>query len=204
MTVVGIVVAFVFLFCLNILSNNEIKTAQVDLTENKLFTLSKGTKEIVETIDEPLTFRFYYSNKFGEISPLHGNYANRVREMLEQLEMISGGKILIKEIHPEPFSVEEDEAVRFGIQGVPLDQSAEMGYFGLAANNSTDDRKTIPFLNPQREQFLEYDLTRIVFELASPKKKKVGLITGLLLEADPLLGYKPWPIMAQISQFFEV
>ena len=87
---------------------------------------------------------------------------------------------------------------------MPLDQSGELGYFGMAAVNSTDDRKNIPFFNPQREQFLEYDLTRLVFELAQPKKKKVGLITSLLIEADPLLQYKPWPIMAQVTQFFEV
>ena len=191
MAVVSLCVAAIFLFFLNILATGEIRTAQLDLTENKLFTLSQGTKEVVKAIDEPLTFRFYYSNKFGEISPVHGNYAKRVQEFLEQLELISNGKIQLKVIHPDPFSVEEDEAVKMGIQGVPLDQSAEMGYFGLAANNSTDDRKSIPFFNPQREQFLEYDLTRIVFELASPKKKKIGLITGLLLEADPLLQYKP-------------
>ena len=204
MAVVSLCVAAIFLFFLNILATGEIRTAQLDLTENKLFTLSQGTKEVVKAIDEPLTFRFYYSNKFGEISPVHGNYAKRVQEFLEQLELISNGKIQLKVIHPDPFSVEEDEAVKMGIQGVPLDQSAEMGYFGLAANNSTDDRKSIPFFNPQREQFLEYDLTRIVFELASPKKKKIGLITGLLLEADPLLQYKPWPIIEQITQFFEI
>ena len=204
MAVVSLCVAAIFLFFLNILATGEIRTAQLDLTENKLFTLSQGTKEVVKAIDEPLTFRFYYSNKFGEISPVHGNYAKRVQEFLEQLELISNGKIQLKVIHPAPFSVEEDEAVKMGIQGVPLDQSAEMGYFGLAANNSTDDRKSIPFFNPQREQFLEYDLTRIVFELASPKKKKIGLITGLLLEADPLLQYKPWPVIEQITQFFEI
>jgi ABC-type uncharacterized transport system involved in gliding motility auxiliary subunit len=204
MAVVSLFVAAIFLFFVNILATGEIRTAQLDLTENKLFTLSQGTKEVVKAIDEPLTFRFYYSNKFGEISPVHGNYAKRVQEFLEQLELISNGKIQLKVIHPAPFSVEEDEAVKMGIQGVPLDQSAEMGYFGLAANNSTDDRKSIPFFNPQREQFLEYDLTRIVFELASPKKKKIGLITGLLLEADPLLQYKPWPVIDQITQFFEI
>jgi len=204
MAVVSLCLAAIFLFFLNILATGEIRTAQLDLTENKLFTLSQGTKEVVKAIDEPLTFRFYYSNKFGEISPVHGNYAKRVQEFLEQLELISNGKVQLKVIHPAPFSVEEDEAVKMGIQGVPLDQSAEMGYFGLAANNSTDDRKSIPFFNPQREQFLEYDLTRIVFELASPKKKKIGLITGLLLEADPLLQYKPWPVIEQITQFFEI
>ena len=204
LTIAGLVVAAIFLFFVNIWSSLEIQSVQLDLTENKLYTLSDGTKEVIKTIDEPITFRLYYSSTFGEISPAHGNYFKRVRELLEHFQVISGGKINLKVINPVSFSVEEDEAVKFGIQGVPLDQSGELGYFGMAAVNSTDDRKNIPFFNPQREQFLEYDLTRLVFELAQPKKKKVGLITSLLIEADPLLQYKPWPIMAQVTQFFEV
>ena len=204
LTIAGMVVAAIFLFFVNIWSSLELRTAQLDLTENKLFTLSEGTKEIIKTIDEPISFRLYYSPTFGEISPPHGNYFKRVRELLEHFTEISDGKIELKIINPVSFSVEEDEAVKFGIQGVPLDQSGELGYFGMAAVNSTDDRKTIAFFNPQREQFLEYDLTRLVFELAQPKKKKVGLVTSLLIEADPLLQYKPWPIMDQVTQFFDV
>ena len=204
LTIASLVVAAVFLFFINIWSSLEIQTAQLDLTENKLYTLSQGSKEVIKTIDEPITFRLYYSPTFGEISPPHGNYFKRVRELLEHFAVVSGGKIDLKVINPISFSVEEDEAVKFGIQGVPLDQSGELGYFGMAAVNSTDDRKTVPFFNPQREQFLEYDLTRLIYELAEPKKKKIGLITSLLIEADPMLQYKPWPIMEQITQFFEV
>jgi len=204
LTVAGMVVAAIFLFFINIWSSLEIQTAQLDLTENSLYTLSQGSKEVIKTIEETITFRLYYSPSFGEISPPHGNYFKRVRELLEHFAVVSGGKIDLKIINPISFSVEEDEAVKFGIQGVPLDQSGELGYFGMAAVNSTDDRKTVPFFNPQREQFLEYDLTRLVYELAEPKKKKIGLITSLLIEADPMLQYKPWPIMEQVTQFFEV
>ena len=192
------------MFFINIWSSLEIQTAQLDLTENSLYTLSQGSKEVIKTIEETITFRLYYSPSFGKISPPHGNYFKRVRELLEHFAVVSGGKIDLKIINPISFSVEEDEAVKFGIQGVPLDQSGELGYFGMAAVNSTDDRKTVPFFNPQREQFLEYDLTRLVYELAEPKKKKIGLITSLLIEADPMLQYKPWPIMEQVTQFFEV
>jgi len=204
LTISSLVVAALFLFFVNVLSNAEIRSVQVDLTESKLFTLSEGTENILKTIKEPLTFRYYFSRKFGEISPAHGNYAKRVRELLETFQSASGGKINLKIINPEAFSVEEDEAVKLGIQGVPLDQSGENGYFGLAATNSTDDRQSVAFFNPQREQFLEYDITRMVFELTNPKKKKIGLLTSLLLEADPLRQYQPWPIMNQITQFFEV
>ena len=204
LTIAGLVVAAIFLFFINIWSSLEIQTALLDLTENKLYTLSDGTKEVMKSIDEPITFRLYYSPTFGEISPPHGNYFRRVRELLEHFAVVSDGKINLKIINPVSFSVEEDEAVKFGIQGVPLDQSGELGYFGMAAVNSTDDRKVVPFFNPQREQFLEYDLTRLVFELAEPKKKKIGLITSLLIESDPMLQYKPWPIMTQVTQFFDV
>ena len=204
LTAASLVVAGLFLFFLNILSTSVIHTAQVDLTQNKLFTLAEGSRKIIATIDEPITFRFYYSRKLGETSASHGNYSKRVRELLEHYAEIAGGRIDLKIINPEPFSVEEDEAVRLGIQGIPLDQSGEQAYFGLAATNSTDDRRTVPFFNPQREQFLEYDVTRLIYELANPDKKKVGLLTSLPLEADPQLQYQPWPILQQISQFFEI
>ncbi|MEE2745930.1 MAG: Gldg family protein [Pseudomonadota bacterium] len=204
MTVASIIIAVILLFSVNIWSSLEIQTAQLDLTENKLYTLSTGSREVIKTIDEPITFRLYYSPTFGEISPPHGNYYKRVRELLEHFSIVSGGKIGLRIINPVSFSVEEDEAVTFGIQGIPLDQSGELGYFGMAAVNSTDDRKIIPFFNPQREQFLEYDLTKLIYELAEPKKKKIGLVTSLLIESDPMLQYKPWPIMDQITQFFDV
>ena len=204
LTATSLVVAGLFLFFLNILSTQTIHNAQVDLTQNKLFTLAEGSRKIIKTIDEPITFRFYYSRKLGEQSASHGNYSKRVRELLEHYAEIANGKIDLKIINPEPFSVEEDEAVRLGIQGIPLDQSGEQAYFGLAATNSTDDRRTVPFFNPQREQFLEYDVTRLIYELANPDKKKVGLLTSLPLEADPQLQYQPWPILQQISQFFDI
>ncbi|MDA0238515.1 MAG: Gldg family protein [Proteobacteria bacterium] len=204
LTVAGLVTAILFLFAINILATSEVRNAQLDLTDNKLFTLSDGTREVIQSIDEPITLRYYYSRKLGDISAPIGNYENRVRELLQHYASVSNGKIDLKIINPAPFSIEEDEAVKFGIQGIPLDQTGEPGYFGLAATNSTDDRKLITFFNQAREQFLEYDLTRLIFDLASPDKKKVGMITSLLLEADPMLQYKPWPLIEQIQQFFEV
>jgi len=204
LTVAGLVVAALFLFFLNILATNEVTDARLDLTENKLYTLSEGTYDILDAIDEPLTYRFYFSKKLAEISPQHGIYAGRVRELLENYAKAADGGINLQIITPEPFSVEEDEAVRFGLQGIPLDQTGELGYFGLVATNSTDDREIIPFFDPGREQFLEYDLTRITYDLANPKKTTIGMMTGLPMEADPMLQYEPWPAYNQIVQFFSV
>ena len=201
---IGLVLAVILLLSVNIISSLELKRGQIDLTQNKLFTLSEGTREVLASIDEPITVRYYYSHRLGEISTYHGAYATRVRELLEHFANVSNGMIRVEEIDPEPFSVREDEAVNFGLRAIPLDKSGENGYFGLVATNSTDDVQTVPLFDPQREPFLEYDLTRAFFDLAKPKKKVVGLITSLFIEADPLLEYKPWPLYKQISEFFEV
>ena len=99
---------------------------------------------------------------------------------------------------------EEDRAVGFGLSGVPITEAGDLGYFGLAATNTTDDADVIPFLTPQREQFLEYDLTRMINNLANPKKKVIALISGIPVDSDPLKKYKAWALIDQLRQFFEV
>ena len=201
---IGLGLAAILLVSVNIISSLDLKRAQIDLTQNKLYTLSEGTRQVLASIDEPITVRFYYSHRLGEISNYHGTYATRVRDLLEHFATVSNGMIHIEEIDPEPFSVREDEAVNYGLRAVPLDKSGENGYFGMVATNSTDDIQTVPLFDPQREPFLEYDLTRAFFDLAHPKKKVVGLITSLFIESDPMLQYKPWPIYNQINQFFSI
>ena len=87
---------------------------------------------------------------------------------------------------------------------MPLNDAGELGYFGLAGTNTTDDQDVIGFIQPQREPFLEYDLTRLIHNLANPKKRVVGLVSGIPIDADPANQYKPWRVVEQIKQFFEV
>jgi ABC-type uncharacterized transport system involved in gliding motility auxiliary subunit len=141
--------------------------------------------------------------------PSYGIYAQRVREMLEEYTALAKGKIRLEILDPQPFSPTEDRAVAFGLQGVPIDQGGEQVYFGLAATNSTDDQQVIPFFQPERERFLEYDLTKLVLALAKPKKTVVGLITELPLEGDYMAAMQgqpmqPFAIMAQLRPLFEV
>jgi len=200
----GVVVAIILFVALNILSVNMLKSARLDLTENGLFTLSEGTRKVLAGIDEPLTLRFYASRGLMDQSPAHANYISRVREFLEHAASISGGMLKIEMLDPEPFSAIEDEAVSFGLQGVPLNDAGELGYFGLAATNSTDDQEVIPFFNLAREANLEYDLTRLFHNLARPKQKVVGLLASLPIESDPTRNRKPWAIVDSMRQFFEV
>lgn len=127
-----------------------------------------------------------------------------MQELLERYVSLSNGAIRLELVDPEPFSPEEDRAVGFGLSGVPITEAGDLGYFGLAATNTTDDTDVIPFLTPQRERFLEYDLTRMINNLANPKKKVIALVSGIPVDSDPLKQYKPWALVDQLKQFFEV
>src|ERR1700747_1708268 len=178
---------------------------RLDPTGEHLYTLSAGTRQTLAHIDEPITLRFYYSARLGEAIPSYGVYAQRVRELLDQYVAAAHGKLRLEVYNPQPFSDAEDRAVALGLQGVPLDAAGEQVYFGLAATNSTDDQQVIAFFQPERERFLEYDLTKLVHSLAFPKKTVVGLISALPLEGDMMAMMRgrpaePMAIMEQLQQ----
>ena len=183
--------------------------ARLDLTAEHLYTLSQGTKRTLAKIDEPITLRFYYSTRLGDEVPSYGVYAQRVRELLDQYVAAAHGKIRLEVYNPQAFSDVEDRAVAFGLKGVPLEAQGEQVYFGLAATNSTDDQQVIAFFAPERERFLEYDLTKLVHSLAFPKKTVVGLMTTLPLEGDMMAMMRgrpsePMQVIEQLQQLDQV
>jgi ABC-type uncharacterized transport system involved in gliding motility auxiliary subunit len=181
-------------------------SARLDLTAEHLYTLSPGTLRTISRIGEPITLRLYYSSRLGDTAPAYGVYERRVRELLDQYVAASHGKIRLEVFDPQPFSAVEDQAVAFGLQGVPLNGTGEQVYFGLAGTNSTDDQQVIAFFSPQRERFLEYDLTKLVHSLAVPKKTVIGLISALPLEGDMAaeMEGRPSEPMAIVRQLEEV
>jgi len=195
----------------NILSDSALKSARLDLTENQLYTLSEGTKNILNTLEEPITLRFFLSQKEATSLPGISSYTVRVKELLEEYQRLAGDKLNLRTIDPEPFSEEEDQAEGYGLQGIPLDDSNTTFYFGLAGTNSTDDEETIPFFTPNREEFLEHDLTKMVYQLANPKQKVVGILSTLPIQGDvstsPFRAQnatKPWMVVEQLNQSFKV
>ena len=158
---------------------------RLDLTAERLYTLSHGTRQTLAGIDEPITLRLYYSTRLGQAIPAYGVYAQRVRELLDQYVAAARGKLRLEIYQPQQFSDAEDRAVAFGLQGVPLDTQGEQVYFGLAGTNSTDDQQIVAFFAPERERLLEYELTRLVHALAAPKRTVVGVISSLPLDGDP-------------------
>ena len=212
MTTTGVVLALVLLFAVNILASWILGPARIDMTENRLFTLSEGTRAILANLDEPVTLRFYLSQRELERVPGIGGYADRVRALLNEYKRLSGGKLALHVIDPEPFSEEEDRAVGYGLRGVPLGLDEGNFYFGLAATNSVDDEEVIPFFASEREQFLEYDVTKLVHNLTKPKQKIVGLLSSLPIEGQgpPMqaamggMNAQPWMVVEQIRQLFEL
>lgn len=200
----SLAVAAVFFISAIVFASGAFKRLQLDLTKGSLYTLSDGTYEVLTQIKEPITLRLFLSRALVDTAPAFGTYSARVRDLLERYVSLADGKIRLEIIHPEPFSREEDRAVGFELQGVPLNQSGENVYFGLVGTNMTDDIDVIPFLSPQRERFLEYDVTRLVYNLANPKKKVVALVSSIAIEADPALRNKPWRVIEMMRQFFEV
>jgi len=182
--------------------------ARVDLTENRLYTLSEGTRKIVGSIPEPLNVYLYFSDKATADVPQLRTYAGRVREMLEEFANRSNGQLRLRVVDPLPFSEEEDRATAFGLRPINLGNNADPIYFGIAATNSVGDDETIPFLDPTKEAFLEYDLARLVYSLANPKKPVVGLLSTLPMTAgfDPMTQQirEAWVVTGQLRQLFDL
>jgi ABC-type uncharacterized transport system involved in gliding motility auxiliary subunit len=191
-----------------LLVNVAFRGARVDLTQNHLYTLSEGTKKIVGSLDEPINLYLYFSDKGTQDIPQLRTYYTRVREMLEEIASRSGGKIRLELIDPLPFSEDEDRAASFGLQAVPVGNGGEKVFFGLAGTNSTNGQSTIPFFNPQKESFLEYDIAKLIHELSVAKKPVVGILSDLPIASgfDPATRQmrEPWAVDQQWSQLFDM
>ncbi|MSO76422.1 MAG: ABC transporter [Alphaproteobacteria bacterium] len=208
-SVAGLMAIAVLFVAAVALTNTLLRGQRIDLTQDRLFTLSDGSRAILGQIQEPITLRFYFSSRLGRDIPAIGTYGQRVRDLLEEYASHSKGKLRLEALDPQPYTEQEDRAVAFGLQGVPIDQGGELVYFGLAGSNSTDDRQIIAFFDQAREQFLEYDITRIVYNLVRPEKRRVGLITTLPLAGTPYArmaggGDDSWIIHGQLQEFFAV
>ena len=191
----------------SLVNNLMFSSVRVDLTENNLYTLSEGSKEIVDGLEEPINLYFFFSDKVSEdLTPLRA-YSDRVREMLEEYALLGGDMVNLSVIDPEPFSEEEDQAAGFGLQAVPVRGGDEV-YFGLAGTNAVDGREVIPFFRSEREEFLEYELTRLIYALSVVEKPKMGIYSGLPIGAgiDPQTGQptQEWVFRRQLAQLFQI
>ncbi|HRP11231.1 MAG TPA: Gldg family protein [Terricaulis sp.] len=177
--------AFALMFIAgNLLSNSWLRAWRLDLTQDRLYSISPGTQTILNELSEPVTLTLYYSRDAGAAIPALQTYAARVREMLQTYAARSRGRVRFAEVNVETFTEAEDEAAEAGLQPYRPGPNADPIYFGVIGSNAIDDTRAIPFFDPQREAFLEYELTRIVYELENPSRTRVALITSLNIDPN--------------------
>jgi ABC-type uncharacterized transport system involved in gliding motility auxiliary subunit len=189
--------------CANLISTQLLRSDRIDLTEQHLYSLSQGTRALLADLKEPVRFRLFMSSALTNHAPQVAAFAIRVRSLLDAYVAAANGKIILEVIDPRPFSEDEDRAVAFGVDGA-TGPTGERLFFGLAATNSTTGRATIASFSPDREPFLEYDLTRMVSELGRRGKPVVALLDGLGLAENPALRRGEQQVLVQMKQFFDV
>ena len=204
----GLALAAVLYIAANALFNVSAPGARLDVTEDGLFTLSDGTLATLARIDEPIELHFFLSGHLGREVPAYASYGLRVRELLAEVAVASGGKVILREHDPKPFSRGEELAVSFGVQGVPVESGGDLAYFGLAGTNSVDDTETVPFFQPEREMLLEYDIARMIHALSDPEPTVVGVMGSLPVMGDMHAQAQggvlvPWAIARHLKAGFD-
>jgi gliding motility-associatede transport system auxiliary component len=205
-------VALALLFIgLTILFGHLLRGWRLDLTQNGLYTTAPGTERILKGLKEPVNLYFFYSEKTAStLSPEIKTYGTRVRELLEELATRSNGKLHLSVVDPQPFSEDEDRANELGVRGAPVGNAGQSIYFGLAGTNSTDGKEAIEFFDPRKEEFLEYDVVKLIYQLSNPKKAVIGWMTSLPMGGaatfDPQSGQQREPpvVYTQAEQLFNV
>ena len=172
---------FFFFLVLNLVGSELLSRYRIDLTDNKLYTLSEGTIRILKILREPVQLTYFVSK--SELLELPGinAYADRVEDLLNEYKRLSDGRISLRTVEPQLFSEEEDLAVGHGLQGIPVG-GGNFAYLGLIGTNSLDDTETISVFFPEREELLEYDLTKLIVQLADQERKSIGLISSLPIQ----------------------
>lgn len=202
-----LLIALAFL-AFNLFSSLSLSGARLDLTEQKLYTISAGTEQILAELEQPIELDFFFSDTTAKDLPALRNYAKRVEEMLKAYQRAADGKIQLRIIDPAPFSEDEDKAAEFGLQGIPLQQGGDQLYLGLAGKNAQGDTQVIPFFALDQEEFLEYELSRLVQSLAKPERPVVGVLSGLPINGGFDMQARqptpPWMVMEEIRQLFKI
>ena len=200
---------------------------RIDLTQDNLYTLADGTRNIVSGLEKPVEMLFFYSEEATADIPQLRTYGVRVQELLREMEIASDGNLTLRVIDPVPFSEEEDLAGEYGVQPVPLTQGGESVFFGIVvvdpATIPAEDApeqtpaeaalapkvfKTIPLIRPDQEEFLEYEFSKLITQVANPELPIVGFLSGLPIDGgvnqQTMQPTEPWMFMDSVRQLYQV
>ena len=215
----AIVLILTITFSAIIVLQNVGKRAKVDLTQEKLYTLSDGTKAILARLNQPITLKLYYARTAALKGPdqikFFNNYYDFVRSLLEEYVAASKGMVRLDIIDPRPYSDEEMQATRYGLKKFQITQE-ESFFFGLVAVTQFGAEKTIPFFAPDRQNFIEYDISYLIDNVIARQKKTIGILSSLavmgedseyMIQMMRMQGQNPrmpWTIVEQLRQKYEV
>ncbi|MFT5290729.1 MAG: ABC-type uncharacterized transport system involved in gliding motility auxiliary subunit [Planctomycetota bacterium] len=209
----GLLLAVVLFVAGNLLASRALKKARVDMTQEQLFTLSEGARNIAAKVSEPVQMYLYFSeDAVADVDPGLLDFGRRVRDQLEEFARISGGNIQLEVIDPEPFSEEEDEAVAEGLERASLPDGSPF-FLGIVGADILDRREVIPFINPNdptAERYLEYNVARMLYQLSSPDRQTVGVLSTIPMQGVPgnpmrgQAGVPGWRILGELGRFFDV
>jgi ABC-type uncharacterized transport system involved in gliding motility auxiliary subunit len=208
----AIALLFVGLVLVNYLASS--LPVRVDATAESIYSLSGGTRKMLGKIEEPVTIDLYFSKDASGLPIAYKNYAARVQEMLRQYVRTSRGKLTLNVVNPRPDTPDEEKATAAGLTPQVAQQGGEQFFFGLVVTQA-DQQKNIPAFTPQREQFLEYDLSKLIFSVQQLDKRKLGLITSLPLQGTSpqemqmmmMMRRQPQPsqmVMGELEQSFQI
>ena len=197
----------VVLVAYSVLAPSLLSGWQLDMTENQQYTLSQGSRRILADLPQDIRLKLYFSEDASKDLPQVRQYADDVWNILEEMRQQSGGRLKLEKIDPEPFSEAEDEAASLGLQAIPL-ASGEQLYLGLVAGNELDGLQVMPFLQPDKALFLEYDLAKMISGLANPEPLRVAWLSSLpaVPFTDPQTGQSSpgWEVYRQLEQLYEM
>lgn len=181
---------------------------RLDLTQDRLYTLSPGTRAILAGLQQPLDLTLYFSDRASHSLPQLRAYHQRVRNMLEEVVRDSHGRVRLTLVDPLPFSEAEDRATAAGLTQVRGEGTGEAIFFGLAGRSVGDGHAaSIPFFLFAKERFLEYDVARLLYELSTPRKPRVAVYSGLPVWGGSDADGNPtatWTALQQLQQLFDV
>ncbi|MCC7375959.1 MAG: Gldg family protein [Verrucomicrobiales bacterium] len=206
---VGVIILLVIAIALNLIFARV--STRIDLTADKVYTLSDGTRAVLGKLDTPVQLRFYFSQSANDLDVGLRTYAQRVEDLLNEYRIYSKGKIEVKKLDPKPDSEAEDSANLDGVEGQMAQLGGDKIYFGLAIS-CLDAKTAIPFISPQRERLLEYDLTRAISQVVKPVKPNLGIMSGLPVfgEMNPMMMMRgggrqePWVFVSELKADFNV
>ncbi|NQT94398.1 MAG: GldG family protein, partial [Lentisphaerae bacterium] len=191
---VGLLLLLAILIAANVIVSHA--NLRADLTEEKLYSLSDGTRSVLQKLEQPVTLKLYFSAGSAEIPVYLKNYARQVGDLLEEYRIAGDGKLVVEQHDPKPDSDAEEWAQRYGITGQQVGMAGPMLYLGLVAVVG-ENEAALPFLDPRTQGLLEYSITRLIYNVGNPSKPVVGVMSSL-----PVLGTaaRPYPMPGQAPQ----